>query len=114
MAEHDLTRYHMSKGILMACMTQEHSPGDSLVPGLEVGDLYLQYVYLRSIMGDCKSNFVFPLGCLCKCMWNKSRLAAILFANLPCFDARIWPQFSHEDTQVPSLQHRNWHVNRTF
>ena len=31
MAEHDLTRYHMSKGILMACMTLEHSPGDSLM-----------------------------------------------------------------------------------
>ena len=37
-----------------------------------------------------------PMGCLCKCMRNKSRLAAILFlcrANLPRFDARIWPHF---------------------
>ena len=23
-------------------------------------------------MGDCKSNFIFALGCLCKCMRNKS------------------------------------------
>ena len=56
--------------------------------------------------------FVFVLGCLCKCtcIRNKLRLAAILFlcrANLP----RIWPHFH---TQVPSLQHTNWHVNHTF
>ena len=49
-----------------------------------------------STMGDHKSKFVFALGCLCKCMRNKSRLAAILFlcrANLHRFDARIWPHF---------------------
>ena len=65
-------------------------------------------------MGDHKSNFVFALGCLCKCMWNKLRLAAILFlcgANLPRFDARIRPHFQ---TQVPSLQHTNWHVDCTY
>ena len=38
-------------------------------------------IFLQSTMGDCKSNFAFALGCLCKCMRNKSRLAAILF---PC------------------------------
>ena len=46
--------------------------------------------------GDRKSNFVFALGFLCKCMRNKSRLATIFFlcrANLPRFDARIWPHF---------------------
>ena len=46
----------------------------------------------RLTMEDRKSNFVFALGCLCKCMRNKSRLAAICFSvaqNLPRFDARI-------------------------
>ena len=51
-------------------------------------------------MGDRKSNFVFALGYLRKCMRNKSRLAALFLlcrANLPRFDARIWPHF-HEKT----------------
>ena len=49
-----------------------------------------------SIMKIFASCFIFALGCLCKCMQNKSRLAAILFlccANLPRFDARIRPHF---------------------
>ena len=68
-------------------------------------------------MGDRKSNIVFAFGRLYKFMRNKSRLAAILFlcrANLPRFDARIWPHFHVSRTQVPSLQHTNWHVDRTF
>ena len=36
------------------------------------------FIYLsRSPIGDRKSHFVFALGCLCKCMRSKSRLAAI-------------------------------------
>ena len=53
---------------------------------------------------DLKSNFVFALGCLCKCMQNKLRLAAILFlccANLPRFDARIWPHFHMKTHKSP-------------
>ena len=63
---------------------------------------------LRSTMGDRKSNFVFALGCLCKCMRNISRLF-LCRANLPRFHARIWPHFHVKtcDHTCPSLQHTN-------
>ena len=51
-----------------------------------------------------KSNFVFVLGCLCKCMQNKLRLAAILLlcrTNLPRIDARIWPHFQVKTHKSP-------------
>ena len=63
-------------------------------------------------MGDRKSNFVFALGCLCKYMRNKSRLAAILFlprVNLPRFDARIWPHF-HMKTWSHKFPLFNTHI----
>ena len=62
-------------------------------------------------------NVVFALGCLCKCMLNKSRLAAILFlccSKFTLFWCKYLASFSREDTQVPSLQHTNWHVDCTF
>ena len=62
---------------------------------------YLSYFYYYK---SHQSNFVFALGCLCKCMRNKLRLAAILFlchANLPRFDARIWPHFHVKTHKSP-------------
>ena len=70
--------------------------------GEKVHKFYL--LFLRLTMRDCKSNFVFTLGCLCKCMQNKSRLAVILFVcctNLLPFDARIWPHFHVKTHKSP-------------
>ena len=69
-------------------------------------DIWNVTCVLDPAMGDHKSHFVFALDLLCKCMRNKSRLAAILFicrANLPCFDARIWRYFRVKTHNSPVL-----------